>query len=840
MVLLLCICRYGVSQTYHGVVVDKNNAPLNAVSVLLMGDDGKPFAFIKTKTGGEFSISSGSQKTASKIMFSCIGYAKDTIDVARFIPGQKVVLKEQSAVIRNVEVRAGMVGEEGDTLNYLVDKFRQGQDRKLADVIAKMPGLEVRKDGVIEFQGQPINKFYIEGMDLLGGKYSQASENIDVDKVKKVQVIKNHQPVRMLRGVKFSDCAALNIVLKDDAKAVWSGSADIGLGYGDDFLYDCRLMVMRFNKKFQTLMMYKNNNTGTDIGDEVVDLAALLKGRTGSESGIISMMSVEAPELSTERHTFNNSHLFAGNWLWKTGKDSELRIQGNGYIDKEAMSSYRQTTYLTLAGLPVVVEDQNVDNSRSEWKAEANYQYNGTRTFIKNNVRGYADFNKSTGMIFCNDDRTDLSVQPRKRYLIEDFQLSHTTAKGNVYGINSYVTYNYLPGQLLTVNNMTEKLNLSFFSMDNTLEYKWRLGRQYFNNTVGMSYDSQNIGVAMDGAEEQSNRYQLSKLYWEPSTAFRFGEHRLNLAVKLACARQSYRRSSNHLWMDESLYWNWKASAVSEFSADISYRNLPLMGKEIYDTPLFTDYRTQQTNRGETGVQHVLTATAAYKYSNPMQGLFFNIRPWFTRTSGNILYTSSINGNIYSLTATDRDYAIEIKGVTGRIGKSAGWARLNVGVNVSCNITDYSLLIADMINDARMTVTKVSMDYSLTPLNRLTFNGATGMTVCRQQNLTQRNLSSGSTTRWQHLLNMHFSPTEKWMISVKNELFHSSEHGFDTNYLCDLSTSYKTKRWELSLNANNLLGTSCYERRILGNTVETYSITLLRPREFLAKLSIGL
>lgn len=39
----------------------------------------------------------------------------------------------------------------------------------------------------------------------------------------------------------------------------------------------------------------------------------------------------------------------------------------------------------------------------------------------------------------------------------------------------------------------------------------------------------------------------------------------------------------------------------------------------------------------------------------------------------------------------------------------------------------------------------------------------------------------------------------------------------------------------MSLNANNLFGTLRFEQRILGNTVETYSITSLRPREFVVK-----
>lgn len=67
-------------------------------------------------------------------------------------------------------------------------------------------------------------------MDLLGGKYAQASDNIDAGKVKKVQVLERHQPIRALKDTKFSDQAALNIVLTDSAKNVWSHTFDLSTG----------------------------------------------------------------------------------------------------------------------------------------------------------------------------------------------------------------------------------------------------------------------------------------------------------------------------------------------------------------------------------------------------------------------------------------------------------------------------------------------------------------------------------------------------------------------------------------------------------------------------------
>ena len=63
------------------------------------------------------------------------------------------------------------------------------------------------------------------------------------------------------------------------------------------------------------------------------------------------------------------------------------------------------------------------------------------------------------------------------------------------------------------------------------------------------------------------------------------------------------------------------------------------------------------------------------------------------------------------------------------------------------------------------------------------------------------------------------------MISIKNELFHTNDKSVGTNYFLDFAISYKVKQWELSLTANNLIGTSEFERRTLGNTIESYSVT---------------
>ncbi len=828
------------SQTFVGKVTDKDKNPLPGATVVAMAEGQKIVAYGIAGKDGSFSLTVPEGKAVSQIHVNSVGYKQSIVPFSAFKNGMHITLSEGGFQLKEVKVKARRIESQGDTLTYSVAGFKQAQDRSLADVISKMPGLEVKSDGSVEYQGKAINKFYIEGVDLMGAQYGMANRNLPAVKVKSVQVLKNHQNIKSLRGVSFSDQAALNILLEDNAKAVWTGTADIGLGYGNELLYDCRLMGMKFNKGFQSLLMYKNNSTGNTLGGEVLDLAALLNNRM-AENGILGMPAASSPGLARNRYTFNHSHLLAGNCLWKTGENSELRLQLNGYLDKTEITTRQTTSYLTIEGLPVMLEQQDATNTSNEWKGELNYQYNGEKTYIRNNLKTYVDFDKSSGEISCNEQQTKLFVKPRKRSLAEDFQLSHTAQNGNVYKLNSYWTYNYLPGQLLTIGGNTEKLDLGFFSSQNDVEYKIKTGSHYLNNKVGVNYDNQRIAVSFDNAQESAGVYSLLLVYWQQSIAFLFGKHHLDIAIRESYARQSYRQSkSSHFMIDPSLKWKWKASTVSDFSASVMYANSPLRCKAIYDIPLFTDYNTTMKNRGKTDMMHVLSASAAYEFSNPVAGVFFNVGPSCSLSSGNILYKSSLQDNVYSVTATDKDYMMRSLGLSAKISKSFSWAKTFVALGVSHDVIRYSMLVGDELNNARMNSTYVSLDYSLRPLRQLSIEGQSEVNIRKQQNRTQANLSPGSTVAWEHSLQFHVFPASKWMISVANELFHSNQEGVDLSYFLDLALSYKAKRWELALKADNIIGSTDFERRLLANSFTLSSVTRLRPREFLLEWSVDL
>lgn len=123
-----------------------------------------------------------------------------------------------------------------DTLVYFVSQYAKAQDNSIVDVLRRLPGIEVEEDGQIKYNGEPINKFYIDGSDFMGGRYGLATENISPSDVARVEVLENHQPIQVLKGLEFSQQAGLNIKLRDDAKRKWAWILNGGIGVSPIFI----------------------------------------------------------------------------------------------------------------------------------------------------------------------------------------------------------------------------------------------------------------------------------------------------------------------------------------------------------------------------------------------------------------------------------------------------------------------------------------------------------------------------------------------------------------------------------------------------------------------------
>ena len=819
--LLWAMGAFAQESPGSGKVVDETGKALQGANVVAYGAEGKVIRYAISGEDGSFLL----KKTGGmqRLSVSFLGYKTVNLSAEAFRDGQLIRMEPGGFQLKEVAVTAERIRESGDTLTYSVGGFKQAQDRSIADVIGKMPGLEVKSNGTIEYQGKSINKFYIEGMDLMGSQYAMASENLSAEKVKEVQVLENHQAVKSLRGVSFNEQAALNIVLKDEAKSTWSGLADLGGGYGNEWLYDNRLMGMQFGRRFQTLMLYKNNNTGKDIGSEVIDLADL--GGYRAENGLLNMISLGGPDFDRERYTFNASHLLAGNWLLKTGADSQLRLQASGLLDREHQLSESRTTYLTIDGMPVVVEDWDVTGRKRQVKGEVDYTLNGAKTYLRSRTKLYADWNSSEGRMNLDATATDLMVRPWKRSVSEDFQLSHTTKDGHIWRLFSASGYTWLPGQLLTLDGSRQVLDLGMLSSQNYASWQHRLGRWRITGKVGLDVQRQQIN---------GHLWNMFFPYAEPAVQREIGSHTFDGILRVGYQRRQYDGNTRQrMTFEPTLRWNWKISPLSSFMAYYRLSVNPVQGLRVVDEPVYTSYRSLYVGTGVPDAQSSHTLYGTYSYRNPVNGLFFNLSPMLTLSRRNLLLASEMNSGLYLQRATGQVYDTNLYSTDSRVSKSFSWARTMVGLSGSASLSDYSYLSGDKVVDARTAEYGASADYSLRPARWISMLGYSGVVVSR------RSVEGAAATcirDWKHWLQLNILSAKGWMVSWLNELYHSSERDFGVNWFSDLSVSYEADRWEVSLIGNNIVGTSQYERIRVSSTVQSYTLTHLRPREALVKL----
>ena len=267
--LLFGYCVY--SQTLiQGQISDvRGKAIANATVSIQKKSSTSIIGYALTDGNGYYTISFNSPEGELDLQVRCMGYETVVNATTNTAQTKNFVLVDKSFILKEVTVKASPITQKGDTLQYAVNAFSKVQDRSIGDVLKRMPGIEVLPDGKILYQGKAINKYYIEGLDLLEGKYNLANDNLPLQAVSQVQILENHQPIKALDSLQFSDRTALNIKLR---KAyTFTGQARLGSGFSP-LLWDVNVTPMLFTKKRQMLSTYQTNNTGDNVAVQLKKL----------------------------------------------------------------------------------------------------------------------------------------------------------------------------------------------------------------------------------------------------------------------------------------------------------------------------------------------------------------------------------------------------------------------------------------------------------------------------------------------------------------------------------------------------------------------------------------
>lgn len=300
----------------------------------------------------------------------------------------------KSLKLKEVVVKAKKVRQSGDTISYAASSYISKNDKVLEDLLRKMPGIEVTSSGQIKYNGQWINEFYIEGADMLGNNYGVATKNIDANSIGSVQVIEGHQDVKLLQGVKRGTSSAINIKLKQTVKGLWSSTLSAALGTQPKFSRDLSLNLMNFKRKSQSISVYKTNNTGSDLRQEI-NTPSDMNSALG-----VGIMLPNKPSVADIYSYRNDSHCVSINQLRKLDDDRTLAYNVNYLYDKEKQNAYDETSYLMDNGVWKQVNESNDASCKSQFVGgHLSYKLNSTKSYLRNLLTFGASFPKNEGIV---------------------------------------------------------------------------------------------------------------------------------------------------------------------------------------------------------------------------------------------------------------------------------------------------------------------------------------------------------------------------------------------------------------------------------------------------------
>ena len=828
------------------VVSGESHKPLARVSVVAEDNAQKPLAYALTKSDGTFTLKVAEGTSYESLTFSLIGYAKLSVKAGQFTGGQTIVMNQEAYLLQEVEVRSQRIRQRNDTLSYGVRLFSQKQDRSIADVIAKMPGLEVTGDGVIRYQGKAISHFYIEGMDLMGRQYAMASENLSAKKVKEVQVLLNHQDVKTLQGTNFSDRAALNLVLEDDAKGAWTGFLEAGLGTtmqesdADRLLRDGRLMGMMFGGRMQSLSMYKWNNTGKSIKDEVRNLANDNQAIEGMPN-ITSNITLDAPDLAANRYLMNDSRLMATNWLRKIGKDGSVRLQLSGYLDQTTGNRTTETTYSDALGGIIMRETEHGENNASEWKGELEYKYDGKHLYVSNVIGGYIDFNNSWAETQINSITLRQEASPHRRWISDNLQIVKSTGNSQSLQLNGYAGYNYQPGTLLLADNTVQHVDQHDAKVSTSLTFQHKLlKRLNVSYLAGFDYSRQKFYVWHEGTARKNDGYTLLNTHVRPSLSMKTGALTYNASADIRLLNRHFGAlTDTRLVAEPSLSVLYKMTARLQARVSYDYGVAPSSLPSMTLIPLFDSYRSSTTGTGDFFMSGRHKGLLRMEYSDPLRGLFCFLDGLFVCQDMMPVYNSSLNGIIYHREATGSYSNYQTWLLKGRVSKSLGSMRGLVSVNGDVQSNHYVAMMQGQQQAFRSDVYQAGAFFSLRPFGFLSIEEKSlymhNRLVCKDN----RNLDRPALLCFKHNLKLYLT-LDKWQIGWTHDIYHSNDHSVSFTYFSDLQISYTTKTYEIGMMMGNIFGSNSYERRLTNTDATVCVVNSLRPRELMIKASLNL
>ena len=880
-----CFISYGQIKL-EGIVTDSLQSPLESASLVAINKKTRNLeSYALTDINGKYKLNLN-KNTNYNIQVSYIGLRtlEDSISTKEISLLKDYNLRSDIA-LQEVIVKMPVI-VRGDTLIYDADSFKNGTERKLEDIIDKLPGVEINEDGQIEVEGKVVNKLMVNGKDFFDGDTKIGTKNIPSNAVDKIQVLRNYAEVGQLSGVRNNqDNFAINIKLKSGKESFWFGDVTLGAGDSpDDQLYLVQPKLFYYNPKYSINFISDVNNIG-ELALTRRDIRGFGGGfsRPSNKSGTsINLGDNSLNFLTSQRNALKiENQLASANFSYSPKKTLDL---GGFLIFNSSQILSNEISLAQYTNPDLGIPNERTEQSNTELsnqgllKLSASYKPNFNNQFdydILTRVSNDSQKQNSFSSVLGNTNQLD-EITPYN--INQNFSYYFTLDEDNIFAFEAqHVLKNENPFYNVTIDNNPDNSDPFDITAEaiglNTSLSNYNLGqeKQIESNQLDAKLDYYHIinpksninftlGTIQSHQQFNSNIFQFlnQSIKFEPTPRFNDG---------LAINDTEYNFSDLYMGVHYR-FRKGKFTVTPGFSIH-AYGNRNIQfGKEIEDKFIrfLPDFETRiQIKKGESltlnynmrnqftdvtrlargllinsynsiqfgtpDLQNALSHNVSLLYSSFNLFNYTNVfaRVAYAKNIDQIRSLTDFESVIRTSTFFNSNFADENFNVFGRIQRTFG--KIRAGLNSSFNYSKINQFIQGLqsLNEG--------FTQTYTPEIRTNFRVAPNVRLRYRYSIANNNQGSRETKFITKAPSIEFDAfvIEKFTFRTNYSFTTQSQDiGESQSFqIWDAKLSYrkdKDAKWEYEIKASNILNIDSQVRNNANNLAVLSSETFIQPR----------
>ena len=883
--LFLSFTSYGQVKL-EGVVKDSLKVPLESASLVAIDQKTNNLeSYVLTDINGKYKLNLKNNSNY-KIQVSYIGLRtiNETLDTKEADILKDFVLRSDIA-LDEVIVKMPVV-VRGDTLIYDADSFKNGSERKLEDIIDKLPGVEINESGQIEVEGKVVNKLMVNGKDFFDGDTKIGTKNIPSSAVDKIQVLRNYAEVGQLSGVRNNqNNFAINIKLKQGKESFWFGNVTAGAGDSpDEKLYLVQPKLFYYNPKYSINFISDLNNIGEvalsrrdirgfgggfnapsrqsgtsiNLGDNSLNFLTNQRNALKIENKLATMNFSYSPNKSLDLSGFliyNNSRILSNefNRIQYTNPDlgipDEATEQSNTELSNQGLlklsASYKpngmnQVDYDILARIS---NDSQTKNNFSSILGNTDQLDEVTPFSINQNLSYYYTLDENNIFAFAAQNLIK-NENPFYNAVLENNsdELDPFDSTASALGLDtSRENYNLSQNKKILSNQLDAKLD--YYHIINpksniNLTLGTLLSRQEFNSNIFQfltsGSDLQPIPLFNNGLAKNDIEYTFTDVYLGAHYRFKTGIFTFTPGFSVhAYGNKNIQFgetvSDKFLKVLPDFETRIQLKKGESLTFNYNMRNQFTDVTRLARGLVFNDYNSLQF--GEPDLQNALSHNLSLLYSSFNLFNYTNVfaRASYSNNIDQIRGLTNFENVIRTSTFFNSNFADENFNIFGRIQRTFGKVRASLNTNFNYSKINQFIQDRQSLNE-RFTQT-------FTPGIRTNFKVAPNISLRYRYSITNNIQGSRETKFITKVPSLEFDAfiVEKFTFKTNYSLTTQDQVDGESEsfQIWEATLSYrknKDAKWEYEFKGTNLLNVNSQVRNNANNISVFNSVTFIQPR----------